>query len=66
MCSPTSNYLTISQLRAKLGGRAPSNIQLDLAAGLLPTPVELDGHQYWCPFEVEDYILMQQASGHRR
>ena len=40
-------YLTLTELRAKLGNRSRSAIYLDLAAGRLPKPVKLGGRLYW-------------------
>lgn len=46
-------YLTLTQLRAKLGGRARSSIYLDVEAGRLPPPIKLGGRLYWREDQVE-------------
>jgi prophage regulatory protein len=40
-------YLTLTELRAKLGNRSRSAIYADLAAGRLPQPTKLGGRIYW-------------------
>jgi len=50
------NYLTLSELRAKLGGRSRSAIYLDLEAGRLPKPVKLGGRLYWPEGDVETHL----------
>lgn len=42
-------YLTLRELRAKLGNRSRSAIYLDLGAGLLPQPIKLGGGQMETP-----------------
>jgi predicted DNA-binding transcriptional regulator AlpA len=54
-------YLTLRQLRAKLGGRSRSTIYLDLALGRLPQPVKLGGRLYW-PEEAIDAHLRAMAA----
>lgn len=49
-------YLTLTELRAKLGGRSRSAIYLDLAAGRLPQPVKLGGRLYWPEGEVDAHL----------
>lgn len=39
-------YLTLNELRAKLGNRSRSAIYADLAAGRLPQPIKLGGRIY--------------------
>lgn len=47
-CWPAgSRYLTLNELRAKLGNRSRSAIYNDLAAGRLPAPLKLGGKLYW-------------------
>lgn len=46
-------YLTFTELRAKLGGRSRSAIYLDLAAGRLPQPVKLGGKLYWPEVDID-------------
>ena len=49
-------YLTLSELRAMLGGRSRSAIYLDLAAGRLPQPVKLGGKLYWPEGDVDAHL----------
>ncbi len=41
-------YLTLTEVRERLGNRSRSAIYLDLAAGRLPQPIKLGGRLY-CP-----------------
>ena len=50
-------YLTLTELRAKLGGRSRSAIYLDLAAGRLPQPIKLGGRLYWPEAELDAHLL---------
>ena len=49
-------YLTLNELRAKLGNRSRSAIYLDLEAGRLPKPITLGGRLYWPEHEVADHL----------
>jgi len=49
-------YLTLTELRAKLGKRSRSAIYLDLAAGRLPQPAKLGGRLYWPEGDVDDHM----------
>ena len=49
-------YLTLNELRAKLGGRSRSAIYTDLAAGRLPRPVKLGGRLYWPEADLEAHL----------
>lgn len=49
-------YLTLTELRAKLGKRSRSAIYEDLAAGRLPQPVKLGGRLYWPEGDVEAHL----------
>ena len=57
-------YLTLTELRAKLGGRSRSAIYLDLEAGRLPQPVKLGGRLYWPEGDVDAHLrgLREQAA----
>jgi prophage regulatory protein len=57
-----SQYLTLTDLRAKLGNRSRSAIYLDLAAGRLPQPLRLGGRLYW-PSDVVDAHLRDLRNG---
>jgi len=49
-------YLTFTELRAKLGNRSRSAIYLDLEAGRLPAPIKLGGKLYWPEDEVDAHL----------
>ncbi len=49
-------YLTMTELRTKLGNRSRSAIYLDLAAGRLPQPVKLGGRLYWAESELDNHL----------
>jgi predicted DNA-binding transcriptional regulator AlpA len=50
------SYLTLNELRAKIGNRSRSAIYLDLAAGRLPQPIKLGGRLYWPEGDVEAHL----------
>ena len=56
MVQKMQNYLTLTELRAKLGNRSRSAIYIDLAAGRLPHPVKLGGRLYWPEGDVEAHL----------
>ena len=49
-------YLTLTELRTKLGNRSRSAIYADLAAGRLPKPMKLGGRIYWAEDDVQDHL----------
>jgi len=49
-------YLTLKELRAKLGGRSRSAIYVDLEAGRLPKPMKLGGRLYWAEDVVDAHL----------
>jgi len=51
-----TQYLTLTELRAKLGNRSRSAIYNDLAANRLPRPIKLGARLYW-PSDVVDAHL---------
>ena len=53
--APT-RYLTLDQLREKLGGRSRSSIYRDLENGHIPKPFRIGSRLYWCEEEVEDFL----------
>ncbi|KNX40170.1 hypothetical protein ROE7235_02620 [Roseibaca ekhonensis] len=57
-------YLTLNELRAKLGNRSRSAIYLDLEAGRLPKPVKLGGKLYWPQDDVDAHLrnLREEAA----
>lgn len=50
------NYLTLNELRAKLGNRSRSSIYEDLRKGLLPPPVKLGARIYWPEADLEAHL----------
>lgn len=50
------SYLTLNELRAKLGNRSRSAIYLDLEAGRLPKPIKLGGRLYWPEGDLEAHL----------
>lgn len=57
------NYLTLVELRSKLGGRSRSAIYLDLAHGRLPKPIKLGGRLYWPEGDVETHLQALRNEG---
>lgn len=57
-------YLTLTELRAKLGGRSRSAIYKDLAAGRLLQPIKLGGRLYWPEADLDAHLraLREQAA----
>ena len=53
-------YLTLAELRSKLGGRSRSAIYRDLADGRLPQPVKLGSRLYWPEGDIEDHLRTLQ------
>jgi predicted DNA-binding transcriptional regulator AlpA len=49
-------YLTLTELRAKLGNRSRSAIYNDLEAGRLPRPVKLGARLYWAEAEIDAHL----------
>jgi predicted DNA-binding transcriptional regulator AlpA len=56
MVQKMQRFLTLTELRSKLGNRSRSAIYLDLAAGRLPQPVKLGGRLYWPEGDVEAHL----------
>jgi prophage regulatory protein len=56
MVQDMQTYLTLTELRAKLGNRSRSAIYLDLEAGRLPPPVKLGGRLYWPEGDVDAHL----------
>lgn len=50
------HYLTFSELRTKLGGRARSSIYRDVASGRLPSPFKLGHRLYWIEGDVDQAL----------
>ena len=49
-------YLTLNELRVKLGNRSRSAIYLDVKAGRLPPPIKLGGRIYWPQGDVDAHL----------
>ena len=49
----SNRYLTLSDLRKKLGNRARSAIYVDLQKGRLPPPIRLGGRLLWSEAEID-------------
>lgn len=49
-------YLTLTEVRERLGNRSRSAIYLDLAAGRLPQPIKLGGRLYWPESELDAHL----------
>ena len=57
------NYLTLAELKTKLGGRSRSAIYLDLAHGRLPQPIKLGGRLYWPEGDMDAHLRSLQTGG---
>ena len=57
------NYLTLTELRSKLGGRSRSAIYLDLAHDRLPQPIKIGGRLYWPEGDVETHLRALRDEG---
>lgn len=49
-------YLTLKELRVKLGNRSRSAIYLDVKTGRLPQPIKLGGRIYWPERDVDAHL----------
>lgn len=49
-------FLTLAELRARLGNRSRSAIYNDLEAGRLPQPLKLGGKLYWAESDLEAHL----------
>jgi predicted DNA-binding transcriptional regulator AlpA len=56
-------YLTLTELRSRLGDRSRSAIYLDIANGRLPQPMKLGGRLYWPEGEMEAHLRALQGEG---
>ena len=57
------NYITLTELRSRLGRRSRSAIYLDLAHGRLPQPMKLGGRLYWPEGEMEAHLRTLHGEG---
>lgn len=53
-------YLTLNEVRSKLGNRARSSIYLDIEAGRLPQPFKLGKRLLWIESEIDDLLAAQR------
>lgn len=51
-----NTYLTLTELRTKLGNRSRSAIYVDLETGRLPQPIKLGGRLYWPENEIDAHL----------
>jgi len=58
-------YLTLTELRGKLGGRSRSSIYIDLKEGRLPKPIKLGGRLYWPEDNIEAHLRTMLAAAQR-
>lgn len=49
-------YLTLRELRDRLGNRSRSAIYLDMAAGRLPQPIKLGGRLLWPENDLDAHL----------
>lgn len=50
------DYLTFSQLQAKIGNRSRSSIYRDIESGRLPRPVKIGHRLYWAEPDIDAAI----------
>ncbi len=53
-------YLTLDQLREKLGGRGRTSIYRDIDLGRLPKPMKLGARLYWLESEIDELMMAQR------
>ena len=51
-----AKYLTMSEVRQKLGGRSRSSIYLDIKANRIPAPFKFGARLFWKEDEVDAAI----------
>ena len=56
MVQDMQRFLTLTELRARLGNRSRSAIYTDLQSGRLPQPIKLGGRLYWPEGDVETHL----------
>lgn len=56
-------YITLTELRSRLGDRSRSAIYLDIANGRLPQPMKLGGRLYWPEGEMDAHLRALQGEG---
>jgi prophage regulatory protein len=53
-------YLTLKELRVKLGNRSRSSIYRDVKMGLLPQPIKLGRRIYWSERDMDAHLRKLQ------
>ena len=53
-------YLTLDQLREKLGGRGRTSIYRDIELGRLPKPMKLGARLYWLESEIDELMMARR------
>ena len=46
-------YLTFSDLQAKIGGRSRSSVYRDIETGRLPQPIKFGARLYWVEADID-------------
>jgi predicted DNA-binding transcriptional regulator AlpA len=59
-------YVTLKELRAKLGNRSRSAIYCDVALGRLPQPAKLGGRLYWREEEIDAHLRALAAEAPKK
>ena len=49
-------YLTLNELRAKLGNRSRSAVYIDIKTGRLPPPIKLGGRIFWPEGDLDAHL----------
>lgn len=55
--SPHLQYITLNELRGKLGGRSRSSIYRDIDLGRIPKPTKFGARLYWIEAEIDALML---------
>lgn len=57
-----SRYLTLDQLREKLGNRGRTSIYRDIEAGRLPKPRKFGARLYWLESQIDQIMQGSEVS----
>ncbi len=49
-------YITMDQLRAKLGGRGRTSVYRDVEEGRLPKPLKFGARLYWRESDIDEWM----------
>lgn len=58
-----NRYITLDQLRAKLGGRSRSSIYRDIENKHVPNPIRIGSRLYFCEEEVDAFLQSRRVGG---